>query len=122
MIFTRRLQRYRDDDKNGNLLNDFLVSVLTEGTELDSSISATTENVKRTLKDIHLILSHIKIKLLKLRGNKSSGPDFLSALRCCADFDVPLCIFTKAFTLAVPVDWRDANDAPLHKKGPRSDK
>ena len=63
-------------------------------------------------------------KLLKLKPNKSSGPDniHVNVLRNVPNLSIPL---TKIFQLSVntgivPQDWRDAHVTLLHKKGSRT--
>jgi hypothetical protein len=66
----------------------------------------------------------VRVKLSRLKPNKSSGPDQISTnmLRECLGFDVPLAIlFNKSLQAnQVPQDWRDSNVVPLHKKGSRT--
>ena len=119
-------EKVSNDTEKAELLNDFFASVLTKENDIDSSIPVTVENVKYTLKDICITPEHVRNKLLKLQANKASGPDLINVnvLRCCSDFDVPLCIiFNQSIqSSSVPQDWRDANVVPLHKKGSRYDR
>ena len=120
-------ERVIDDGKKAEVLNDFFASVLTKETDINiSEIPVTEENVRFVLKDLLLKPQDVRSKLIKLQGNKASGPDFISVnvLRNCPDFDIALCVlFNQSIqTGCVPQDWRDANVTPLHKKGPRSDK
>ena len=80
----------------------------------------SSENVSHVLRDVNINPAMVRVKLLKLKGNKASGPDLISVnvLRNCPDFDVPLSLlFNQSVqTGSVPQDWRDAHVTPLHKK------
>ena len=79
-------ERVTDDRKKAEVLNDFFASVLTEETDINSSEIPTTEgNVNFVLKDLLLKPQDVRLKLIKLQGNKASGPDLINinVLRNC---------------------------------------
>ena len=108
-----------EDEAKAEILNDFFTSVLIKEPPMDFNYSAP--NVKNLLLDFNITPNDVRQKLMRLKANKSSGPDDISIniLRQCLNFDVPLTmLFNQSLqTSSLPQDWRDANVTPLHKKG-----
>ena len=96
-----------------------------------------TENITRTnvkfkgdseekLTDINITPKLVRKHLLKLKRNKSPGPDTIGSsllLDICDYISEPLSlIFNMSIHLKqVPTDWKHANVTPIFKKGDKSD-
>ena len=116
-------QQVTDDAHKAELLNNFFISVLTKESPPTCSLPKS-DQVEHLLLDFHITPDMVRQKLVKLKPNKSSGPDGISinVLRRCTHFDFPLSLLFNLSiqTGTIPQDWRDANVTPLHKKGSRS--
>ena len=109
-------------------LNAFFASSFTrENTE-----NITSSNVKfkgdseEKLTDINITPELVRKHLLKLKRNKSPGPDNIGSsllLDICDYISEPLSlIFNMSIHLKqVPSDWKHANVTPIFKKGDKSD-
>ena len=113
-----------EDHLKAEILNDFFISVLVHEPEDLQLPTFRCDNIKSSLFDVHISEDEVRSKLLKLKPNKSSGPDNIHVyvLRNVPNLSIPL---TKIFQLSmntgvVPQDWRDAHVTPLHKKGSRT--
>ena len=78
------------------------------------------------IEDISMDPKGVKKFLVRLNPNKASGPNDLSARvlkECSAEIaQVLSCIFNQSIIQATaPDDWRQANVAPIYKKGEKYD-
>src|SRR2546425_13278610 len=112
--------------ENANLLNTYFSSVFT--VENLNSVPTPNEmfsgNSDQTLTNIHITEDIVLAKLNQINVNKCQGsdqvhPKLLYELR--SEIVKPLTVLFKLFLQLgiVPQDWREANVAPLHKKGSR---
>lgn len=111
---------------NADLLNKYFSSVFTKENlhSIPSPVNIFNENNDQVLDTINITEEIVLEKLNKVNVNKSQGPDQIHAkilFELRNEIVKPL---TKLFKLSldsgvVPQDWRDANVAPLHKKGSR---
>ena len=113
-----------EDNTNATLLNQYLVSVLTDEPDITTSLANPTDhNPSYILRNLIITTQSVRDILMKLKPNKASGPDKINVniLKSCPNFDVPLTLlFRKSFhTGVIPQDWRDADVTPLFKKGSR---
>ena len=99
------------------ILNDFFISVLVHEPEDLQLPTFRCDNINSSLFDVHISEDEVRSKLLKLKPNKSSGPDniHVNVLRNVPNLSIPL---AKIFQLSmntgvVPQDWRDAHVTPL---------
>src|SRR3989442_876372 len=129
-----RVGRLRDNSKqllngnieNVNLLNTYFSSVFTVENlnSVPTPIEMFSGNSDQTLANIHVTEDIVLAKLNKINVNKCQGsdqvhPKLLYELR--NEIVKPL---TKQFKLSLQLgivrqDWRQADVAPLHKKGSR---
>ena len=109
-------------------LNAFFASSFTlENTENISSSNVKFKGdseEKRT--DLNITPELVRKHLLKLKWNKSPGPDNIGSsllLDICDYISEPLSlIFNRSIHLKqVPTDWKHANVTPIFKKGDKSD-
>jgi len=115
-----------DNKLNADLLNKYFSSVFTKENmqSIPSPLQTFNANSDQILDKLSITEEIVFVKLSKINVNKSQGPDqihgkLLYELR--SELMKPL---TKLYKLSiesgvVPQDWRDANVAPLHKKGSR---
>ena len=81
--------------------------------------------VDKKLPNIDCCVDEVKCHLLKLKPNKSPGPDHIAPciLKSCA-LELALSLtymVNKAFSIGLlPDEWKEADITPLHKKGPKS--
>ena len=119
-------KKVTSDKEKADLLNKFFISTQTKSTDFKPENVTKPPNVKHTLRDINFSEQGVRKRLKKVKPDKSSGPDDISAkvLRHCPNIAIALTmLFNKSMQTGVtPQDWRDGNITPLHKKGPRSDK
>ena len=98
----------------------------------ENTENITSSNVKfkgdseENLTDINIIPELVRKHLLKLKRNKSPGPDIIGSsllLDICDYNSEPLSlIFNMRIHLKqVPTDWKHANVTPLFKKSDKSD-
>ena len=102
-----------------NIFNNYFCSVFTVAVGSNCILPARTNNKLEKIIFTPERIYHIK-------PSSSSGPDGISnsLLRnCAAGLSVTLChIFNFSFnTHKIPLDWRSAYIAPIHKKGSTSD-
>ena len=81
--------------------------------------------VDKKLANIHCSVNEVKCHLLKLKTNKSPGPDHIAPciFKSCALELAPLITYmiNKSFIAGLlPDDWKHADITPLHKKGSKS--
>ena len=74
------------------------------------------------LRDFDISVEDVKGKLLKLRADKSGGPDELKPrllLNILEEISEPLCLlFNRSLKEGVvPGDWKNANVCPIFKNG-----
>ena len=116
-------EKVYDDRGKADCLNSFFSSVLTEESPLRQTLPIKTDRCEKSTRFSPFTEEQVRNKLLKLKPNKSCGPDgiHVNVLRYVPALAVPLCdIFNHSvFSGYVPQDWRDGNITPLHKKGPR---
>src|SRR3989441_13330468 len=112
--------------ENANLLNTYFSSVFT--VENLNSVPTPNEtfsgNSDQTLTNIYITEEIVLEKLNKINVNKCQGSDQVHPKLLYAlgnEIAKPLTmLFKHSLQLGiVPQDWRDANVAPLHKKGSR---
>ena len=112
--------------ENANLLNAYFSSVFTVENlnSIPAPIKLFSENSDQTLTNIDITEDIVLEKLNKINVSKCQGsdqlhPKLLYELR--NEIVIPLTmLFTLSLQLGiVPQDWREANVAPLHKKGSR---
>ena len=82
-------------------------------------------SVDKKLANIDCSVNEVKCHLLKLKTNKSPGPDHIAPciLKSCALELAPSItyIVNKSFTTGLlPDEWKHADISPLHKKGSKS--
>ena len=109
-------------------LNAFFASSFTrENTENISSSNVKFKgDSEEKLTDINITPELVRKHLLKLKRNKSPGPDNIGSsllLDICIYISEPLSlIFNMSIHLKqVPTDWKHANVTPIFKKGDKSD-
>ena len=116
-------EKVYDDRGKADCLNSFFSSVLTEESPLRQTLPIKTDRCEKSTRFSPFTEEQVRNKLLKLKPNKSCGPDgiHVNVLRSVPALAVSLCdIFNHSvFSGYVPQDWRDGNITPLHKKGPR---
>ena len=109
------------DEEKANVLQDFFSSVFTQEPPVDLPYFKTRDfQEKLTNSDINCDM--VKKKLLKLKSNKSSGPDFIhpKVLHDTAEaMALPLMIIfrTSIKTKSLRKDWKIANISAIFKKG-----
>ena len=114
-----------DDDKMGELLNTFFSSVFTcEDTENIPSPPKMFSGPSPLI-DVDITEEKVSKKINRLRSSAAPGPDGITPRFLQSVSDVissPLAmIFRQSLTEGcVPDDWRQANVAPVFKKGHRT--
>lgn len=112
------------DDQRAKLLNEYFYSIFTQE-DLQHIPDLEERHNGIFLSDIDISTSAVKNKLKLLKNSKSAGPDGFHprVLKETADtISAPLAIiFRKSVTEGeLPQQWKDANIAPVHKKGSRN--
>ena len=124
-IVTDDISEYSDTAAKADLFNKYFQSVFNQ------DISPTHLNVENTrTENINLSsieFDHLQIQkiLSGLDANKVSGPDNLSSriLKECATVLAPslTLLFLMSFASGhIPVQWKQGNVVPVHKKGDKS--
>ena len=116
-----------DDKETAEMLNNFFTSVFTDESLQDVPIPENVFNLpaEDSLHELQVTPETIHEKLINLKPNKAPGDDriYPRVLMELADnISLPLAtIYNSSLkTSYVPMDWRRANVAALHKKGSRS--
>ena len=104
-------------------MNSYFSSVLT--TEDYVNFPMQDCSVDKKLANIDCSVNEVKRHLLKLKTNKSPGPDHMAPciLKSCALELAPSITYmiNKSFTTSLlPDEWKHADIKPLHKKGSKS--
>ena len=124
-ILTDGISEYSDTADKADSFNKYFQSVFNQ------DISPTHLNVENTrTEDINLSsieFDHLQIQkiLSGLDANKASGRDNLSSriLKECATVLAPslILLFEMSFASGqIPVQWKQGNLVPVHKKGDKS--
>ena len=100
-------------------MNTYFSSVFTE--EVTEDFPTLNRMVNDELRDIQCTTEEVESYLRNIDANKSSGPDGISphVVKECATQLAPSLtnIFNKSFSSGLlPLDWKTANIAPIHKK------
>ena len=109
------------DEENANVLQDFFSSVFTQEPPGDLPYFETRD-FQYQLSDIDITFDMVKKKLLKLKSNKSPGPDSIHprVLHDTAEtiaLLIMLIFRTSIKTKCLPHDWKVANISAIFKKG-----
>ena len=114
----------KSDEETANVLNDFFTSVYTK--EPDAVLPEFEDKLDEIghVTDVNITEEKVRSKLKQLKENKSPGPDAIHPRvlkECCDEFAKPLCLlFRKSLDEGnLPLDWKEANVTPIHKKGPK---
>ena len=112
-----------DDSSIAQSVNSYLSSVFTTEDYLNFPIQDCS--VEKKLANIDYSFNEVKRHLLKLKTNKSPGPDHIAPciLKSCALKLAPSITYmvNKSFnTGLLPDEWKHADITPLHKKGSKS--
>jgi len=97
-----------EDHLKAEILNDFFISVLVHEPEDLQLPTFRCDNIKSSLFDVHISEDEVRSKLLKLKPNKSSGPDNIHVyvLRNVPNLSIPL---TKIFQLSMDEYWSSSS-------------
>lgn len=117
---------YTTSDKDkADVFLDYFSSVFTTEPNEDNMPFFARRDFERELDEIEISEKIVLEKLLKLKVNKSPGPDNVHprVLReIASSIKTPLAILFKTSinTKTLPKDWKHANVSAIHKKGNRS--
>ena len=112
------------DEEKANVLQDFFSSVFTQEPPGDIPYFKR-KDFKYKLTDIDITYDMVKKKLLKLKLNKSPGPDAIHprVLHDTAEtitYPLMLIFRTSINTRRLPQEWKIANISAIFKKGNKS--
>jgi len=117
-----------NDGEAAEVLSSYFQEVYTrDAPGIQAPQAGKDRTDRRTSEEDLVILPHmVENALLKLKTDKSPGPDNLHPMvlsRCAAAVSVPLSmIYNESIaTGEVPEDWKLANITPLFKKGKKND-
>lgn len=112
-----------DDSSIAESVNSYFSSVFTT----EDYVNFPTEDCTfdKKLANIDCPVNEVKRHLLKLKPNKSPGPDHIAPriLKPCAPELPPSLTYmvNKSFSVGLlPDEWKHADITPLHKKGSKS--
>ena len=115
----------KSDEETATVLNDFFTSVYTK--EPDAVLPEFEDKLDEIghVTDVNITEEKVRSKLKQLKENKSPGPDAIHprVLKECFDeFAKPLCLlFRKSLDEGnLPLDRKEVNVTPIHKKGPKT--
>ena len=112
-----------DDSSIAESMNSYFSSVFTT----EDYVNFPTQDCifDKQLANIDCSVNEVKQHLLKLKPNKSPGPDHIAPciLKSCAPELAPSLTYmvNKSFSVGLlPDEWKHADITPLHKKGSKS--
>lgn len=117
-----------NDGETAEVLSSYFQGVYTRDVPGMQTSHVGRDRTDRRLSEEDLVITPNMVEeaLLKLKTDKSPGPDNLHPMvlsRCAADVSIPLSeIFNESITTGkVPDDWKLANITPIFKKGKKDD-
>jgi len=119
----------KNDSESAEILCNYYKEVFVHEDDIGMAAhEGADQSHDEVLDDIASVFSRDKIlnKLLRLKPDKSAGPDDIHPLlmkECASEISLPLqLIYLKSFeTGIIPQDWKLANITPIFKKGKRND-
>lgn len=110
-----------DSAEKAHILNSQFKSVFTQDTGALPDVTLTKPELP-SMPDITITTKDVQALLDRLKSGKASGPDNLPnmVLKQCAAEVAPFlqALYTQSLAVGeLPMDWRNANVAPVFKKG-----